>query len=147
MVHHTFFVYYSKKLKKYKLMIGSIISLPVWCTIFFLNMNKKNYEKGAPGGPTPISLWSEYSSSNWFHSNTPNSRHLLIQMIQMDLIHFHSKNIIKIGFPKSCVFQVSKLLQTFIIHRYSPFPESLRVTRSWLNHVSFATRLTLCDTC
>ena len=27
-------------------------------------------------GPTPIYLQSEYSSSNWFHSNTPNSRHL-----------------------------------------------------------------------
>ena len=28
--------------------------------------------KGAPGGPTPISFQSEYSSSNWFHSNTLN---------------------------------------------------------------------------
>ena len=32
--------------------------------------------KGAQGGPTPISLQSEYISSNWFHSNTHNSRHL-----------------------------------------------------------------------
>ena len=29
---------------------------------------------GAQGGPTPISLQSEYSTSNWFHSNTPYSR-------------------------------------------------------------------------
>ena len=26
--------------------------------------------------PVPIPLWNEYISSIWFHSNTPNSRHL-----------------------------------------------------------------------
>ena len=45
----------------------------------------------------------------------------LIQIINtnntnMYLIHFHSKNI-KMHFPKSWVFKVSKLLQTFIMHR------------------------------
>ena len=34
----------------------------------------------------------------------------------MYLIHFHSKNVIKMHFPKSLVFKVSKPLQTFIIH-------------------------------
>ena len=35
----------------------------------------------------------------------------------MYLIHFHSKNNIKMYFPKSWVFKVSKQYQTFIIHR------------------------------
>ena len=67
------------------------------------------------GPRSPFSLRSEYSSSNWFHSSTPNSMHLF--NTNMYLIHFHSKNIIKMHFPKSKVFKVSKLLQTFIIHR------------------------------
>ena len=76
--HRTFFVYYSKNGK-------SAIAWPIlksnstsfWFEIFFPRMNKKIiYEKRAQGGPTPISLQSEYSSSNWFHNNTPNSRHL-----------------------------------------------------------------------
>ena len=58
-------------------------------------MNNKKFTKR---GPTPISLRSEYSSSNWFHSNTPNSRHLF--NTNMHLIHFHSTNIIKMHFPK-----------------------------------------------
>ena len=46
----------------------------------------------------------------------------LIQIVNTNntnryLIHFHSKNIIKILFPKSWVFKVSNPLQTFIIHR------------------------------
>ena len=71
------------------------------------------------GGPAPISLRSEYSSSNWFHSNTPNSRHFLIQIVNtnMYLIHFHSKNNITMLFPKSCIFKGSNTLQAFIIHR------------------------------
>ena len=45
----------------------------------------------------------------------------LIQIVNtnntnMYLIHFHSKNNIKIHFPKSCIFKVSNKLQTFIIH-------------------------------
>ena len=27
-------------------------------------------------GPAAIPSWSEYSNSNWFHSNTPNLRHI-----------------------------------------------------------------------
>ena len=41
---------------------------------FFLGWIIKNLQ--GPGCPTPISLWTEYSSFNWFHSNTPTSRHL-----------------------------------------------------------------------
>ena len=46
----------------------------------------------------------------------------LIQIVNknntnMYLIHFHSKKIIKLRFPKSWVFKVSKPLQTFIIYR------------------------------
>ena len=43
----------------------------------------------------------------------------LIQIVNTNiyLIHFHSNNIIKMRFPESWVFKVSKLLQTFIIHR------------------------------
>ena len=64
--------------------------------------NKKFRKKGAPGGPAPISLRSEYSSSNQFHSNIPNSRNLFnTNNTNMNLIHFHSKNNIKMRFPKS----------------------------------------------
>ena len=55
------------------------------------------------GGLAPISLRSEYSSSNWFHSNSPNSRHLFNR--NMYLLHFHSKNNIKMHFPKSWVLK------------------------------------------
>ena len=43
----------------------------------------------------------------------------LIQNVNtnMYLIHLHSKNNIKMCFPKSCVFKVSKPHQTFIIDR------------------------------
>ena len=44
--------------------------------IFFPRMNIKKLQKEAQGGTTPISLWIEYSGSNWFHSNTPNSMYL-----------------------------------------------------------------------
>ena len=42
----------------------------------------------------------------------------LIQIVNtnMYLIHFHSKNNIKMYVPKSWVFKVSNPLQTFIIH-------------------------------
>ena len=45
---------------------------------FFLGWIIKILRNGVPRGPAPIpiSLRSEYSSSNWFHSNTSNSRHL-----------------------------------------------------------------------
>ena len=66
---------------------------------FFLRWITKIFGKG---GPTPISLRSEFSSSNWFHSNTRNSRHVFNTNVY--LIHFHSKNNIKICFPKSWVF-------------------------------------------
>ena len=53
----------------------------------------------------PISLQSEYSSSNWFHSNTHNFRCLFnTNNTNMYLIHYHSKNIIKKYFPKSFFF-------------------------------------------
>ena len=64
---------------------------------FFLGWIIKKLGKGGPRG-APISLRSEYGSSNWFHCNTPNSRHLF--NTNMCLIHFHSKNIIKMHFPK-----------------------------------------------
>ena len=43
----------------------------------------------------------------------------LVQIVNtnMYLIHFHSKNIIKMRFPKRWIFKISKLLQTFVIHR------------------------------
>ena len=60
-------------------------------------MDNKKFMKRGPGGPAPISLRSEHSSSNWFHSNTPNSTQVF--NTNMYLIHFHSKNIIKMRFP------------------------------------------------
>ena len=61
--HHTFFVYYSKIGKSTRAWpILKSNSISFWFKFFFLRMNnKKNYEKGAPGSPAPIFLWSEYS--------------------------------------------------------------------------------------
>ena len=74
----------------------------------------KNFTKR---GPTPISLRSEYSSFNWY-INTPISRHLFnTNNTNVYSIHFHSKNNIKIPFPKSLVFKVSNQCKSFIIHR------------------------------
>ena len=78
----------------------------IYTKIKFLGWIIKNYEMGAPGSPAPISLWSEYSSSNWFHSNATNSWHLFntncnTNNTNMDLIHFHSKNNIQMSFQKS----------------------------------------------
>ena len=75
-----------------------------WFKHFFLGWIIKKIWKGAQGGPTPISLRIEHSSSNWFHSNTLNSRHLfnIIQIVDrnMYLIHFYIKNSIKMHFSK-----------------------------------------------
>ena len=56
-------------------------STPFWFNFFFLGWIIKKLQKGAQGAQrnrrgTPISLRIEYSSSNWFYSDTPNSRHL-----------------------------------------------------------------------
>ena len=86
MVHRTFFVYYSKNWKHTRAWpIIKSNSTSFWFNFFFSRMNNKNWsKKEALGGagtinvPAPISLWSKYSSSNWFHRNTHNSRHFLI---------------------------------------------------------------------
>ena len=65
MVHRTLFVYSSKKMEKvqehdlYLNLIQHHFDL-----IFFSRMNNKILQKGPPGSPSPISLQSEYSSSN-----------------------------------------------------------------------------------
>ena len=87
----------------------------------FLRWIIKSLQKGA-GGPAPISLRSEHSISHWFHTNTPNSRHLFIQIVNTNntnvyLIHFHSKNNIQMCFPQSWVFKVSNPSQSSTIHR------------------------------
>ena len=67
----------------------------------------KGWSQG-PGSPDPISLRSEYSSSNWFHSNTPKSRYLFnTNNTNVYLIDFHNKNNIQMRFPKNRVFKVS----------------------------------------
>ena len=109
--HRTYFVYYSKKRKKYKNM--TYIKMKFYMKQFFLGWIIKIYEREAQGGPSPISLQSEYSSSNWFHSNTLNSRHLF--NTNMHLIHFHSKTHIQMRFPKSWVFKVSNVYQSLNI--------------------------------
>ena len=62
MVHRTFFVYYKKKTEKvqeHDLYLNKI--LHHFELIYFSRMNNKILRKG---GPAPISLQNEYSSSN-----------------------------------------------------------------------------------
>ena len=75
--HSTFFVYYSKKHKKYRAWpILQSNSTSFWFNKNFVGWIIKILGKGGPRGPSPISLRSEYSSYNWLHINTPSSRHL-----------------------------------------------------------------------
>ena len=62
-------------------------------------MNNKNLQKGGPG---PISLWGEHS----FIAILLAPGIFLIQIFNtnMYLINFHSKNNIKMLFPKSWIF-------------------------------------------
>ena len=87
---------------------------------FFPIMNNKFFTKSE--SQARISLWSEYSSSNWFHSNTPGI--FLIQIVNTNntnvyLINFHSKNNIKMRFLKSWVlkFQTNLNHSLFIATR------------------------------
>ena len=74
--HLTFVVYYSQKTEK----VQPILKFKI---LHHFESKKlfgwiiKILRTGAPGSPAPISLRSEYSSSNWFHRNSLNSRYLL----------------------------------------------------------------------
>ena len=83
--------------------------------LFIIQKNRKSNRAWPILKSNSTSLWfkffflgrSEYSSSNWFHNNTPNSRHVFnTNNTNMYLIHFHSKNIIKMPFPQNWVFKV-----------------------------------------
>ena len=73
----------------------------------FPRMNNKKIRKGGPRGPSPISLRSKYSSSNWFHSNTSNSRHIFNTNSYDKYVfnYFYSENNIKLRFLKSWVLK------------------------------------------
>ena len=93
----------TEKVQEYDLYLNQIVHH--FDSIFVLLWWIIILQKGGSRGPSAISLRSEYSSSNWFHCNTPGYRHLFnTNNTNMYLIHFHSKNIIKTSFPKSWVF-------------------------------------------
>ena len=67
----------------------------------------------------------KYSSSNWFHSNSPNYKHLF--NTKMYLIHFYCKNI-KMHIPKSYVLKFQNryqrsifILAVLVVHSLFPF--------------------------
>ena len=86
-------------------------------------MNNKNFRKRGPqGGPLLFLYKVSIVVLIDFIAILLTPGIFLIQIVNanntnMYLIHLHSKNIIKLHFPKSWVFKVSKPLQTFIIHR------------------------------
>ena len=105
--HRTFFVYYSKKRKKYKSMTYTKIKLSsFWFDKFFSWMNNTNFTKRGPKGAPLLYL---YKVSIVVLINfiaillTPGI--FLIQIVKSNntniyLIHFHRKNSIKMRFPK-----------------------------------------------
>ena len=85
--------------------------------------NKKNMKMGPHGAPllflykvsivVLIDIIAKHLTLGIFLIQIVNTNNT-----NMYLIHFHSKNIIKMIFHKNWVFKVSKLLQTFIISEF-----------------------------
>ena len=120
--HCTFFVLLFKKTEKvqeHALYLNQI--LHHFNLICFSRMNNKNFTKGGHRGTHSyfFTKWICIVVLIYFIAILLTPGIFLIQIVntKMYLIHFHCKNIIKMHFPKSWVFKVSKLLQTFIIHR------------------------------
>ena len=83
-------------------------------------INNKQFRKRRPQGATLLFLYKvSIVVLTDFIAILLTPGFFLIQIVNtnMYVIHFHSKNIIKMHFPKSWVFKVSKLIHTFIIHR------------------------------
>ena len=97
-VHFLFIIKKTEKVQEHDLYLNQI--LHHFDLIFFCRIDNKNFMK------------SEHSSSNWFHSNTPNSRHIF--NTNMYLIHFYSKSNIKIHIPKSYVLKFQNRYQRSI---------------------------------
>ena len=83
-------------------------------------MNNKNFTKRGPQG-SPLLFLYEVSIVVLIDFIaillTPGIIFIQIGNTNMYLIHFNSKNNIKICFPQSLVFKGSNPLQSFIIHR------------------------------
>ena len=74
-VHFLFIIQKkAEKVQEHDLYLNQILH-HFYFKICFLGWIIKILRKGGHKG-APISLRSEYSSSDWFHTNTPNSRHL-----------------------------------------------------------------------
>ena len=116
-LHHTFFVYYSKKKKvqEHDLYLNQILHFSL--NFFFLGWIIKNLWKGPKGALLLFLYEVRIVVLNWFHSNTPNSRHFFITNCKYKYVcnTFFRKNI-KMHFPKIWVLKFWKWLQTFIIH-------------------------------
>ena len=102
-----------KSIRAWPILISNSTSF--WFEFFFLGWIIKNLGKGAP-------LLFLYEVSIVVLVDiiaillTPGIFLIQIVNTNMYLIHFHSKNIIKMDFTK-VFFKVSKPLQAFIIHR------------------------------
>ena len=109
--HCAFFVYYWKQLKKYKSITYTKIKLYiVMIGFFFPRTNNKNFTKRGPQG-APLLFLYEVSIVVLIDFIaiilTPGIfliKKFNINNTNMYLIHFHSKIIIKMRFPKSWVF-------------------------------------------
>ena len=116
MNHCIIFVYYWKNIKSTS---STDLYLNQILHHFYLKknipkINNKKFMKRKQQGAPLLFLYevSIVCSPNWFHSNTPNYRHLFDTNIY--LIHFHSKNI------KMCFSKVGFLkFQTFFRHSLS----------------------------
>ena len=89
------------------------------CLKKFLRINNKKFRKWGPQG-APLLFLYEVSIVvlNYLTAILLTPGIFLIQIVNtnMYLLHLHSKNNIKMHFPKSWVFKGSNPLQTFIIH-------------------------------
>ena len=107
MDHRTFFVYYKNGKSTRAWPILKTNSTSLWFNFFFPRMNNKNFTK--KGGPRGLLFLYEVSIVLLidFIATLLTPAIFLIQIVNtnMYLIHFHSKNIIKMHFPKSLVLR------------------------------------------
>ena len=117
-VHFLFVIQKTYKVQEHDLYLNQILHHFDLKKIPRIN-NKKCTKRGHQGAPLLFLYEVSIAVLIDFIAILLTPGIFLIQIVNtnMNLIHFHSKNIIKMGFPKSWVFKVSKLLETFIIHR------------------------------
>ena len=120
-IHLLFIIHKNEKSTKARPILKSN-STSFLCLEKFPRMNNKKFRKWGPKGSPLLFLYKvSIAVVIDFIAILLTPDIFLIQIVNtnsnMCLIHFHSKNNIKMCFPQSWVFTVSKPLQTFITHR------------------------------